>query len=252
MTHMDGLLEWSAIFAGSHPLLSGQPAPPVVAPQERVPLTAARDLPEVPAVPLDQIGIWSNAQGVEATVFISGGITLARLEPTGIVLVEPRVFADHRGQFFETFHAEKFAVAGIPSHFVQDNHSLSYRHVLRGLHYQIQKAQGKLIRAIRGEVFDVAVDLRRASATFGRWFGTLLSAENRRMMYLPPGFAHGFCAYSAEAEVAYKCTDLYAPQFERTLLWNDPAVGIPWPVKEPIMAEKDLHGRLLADAECFE
>lgn len=209
-------------------------------------------LPEHPLVPLDQMGIWTNSAIDDAEVRVIGGASFARLGETGIVLVEPRIFRDHRGVFFETFHAQKFAEAGILPSFVQDNHSLSVKDVLRGLHYQIQQPQGKLIRVVRGEVFDVGVDLRRHSPTFGKWFGTLLSAENQRSMYLPPGFAHGFCAHSDASEVTYKCTDLYAPQFERTLLWNDPEIGIPWPVQNPILAEKDLQGKMLRDAECYE
>ncbi len=134
---------------------------------------------------------------------------------------------------------------------MQDNHSVSVKNVLRGLHYQIEQAQGKLIRATRGEVFDVGVDLRRSSPSFGRWFGTLLSAEDQRMLYLPPGFAHGFCTHTDDSEVIYKCTDLYAPQHERTLLWNDPDVGVPWTVHEPILAAKDRQGRRFADADCY-
>lgn len=201
---------------------------------------------------LEQLGIRTNSAIQAAEVRVIGGASFARVGETGIVMIEPRIFRDHRGVFFETFHAQKFAEAGILPTFVQDNHSLSIKDVLRGLHYQIEQAQGKLIRVVRGEVFDVGVDLRRSSPTFGRWFGTLLSAENQRSMYLPPGFAHGFCAHSDASEVIYKCTDLYAPQHERTLIWNDPAIGIPWPVQNPILADKDLQGKLLCEAECYE
>ena len=241
-------LPWSKIFAETKPL-AGVSANPVLANESPLMLD---QLPEQPLVPLDQMGIWTNSGINAATVKVIGGASFARLGNTGIVLVEPRIFRDHRGMFFETYHAQKFAEAGILPAFVQDNHSLSAKNVLRGLHYQIQHAQGKLIRATRGEVFDVGVDLRRSSPTFGKWFGTLLSADNQRTMFLPPGFAHGFCAHSDAAEVTYKCTDLYAPQHERTLIWNDPSIGVPWPVQNPILADKDLQGKLLRDAECYE
>ena len=170
----------------------------------------------------------------------------------GLLIIEPRVFADARGWFMETYQAVQLATAGIPHAFVQDNHSLSHRGVLRGLHYQIQHPQGKLVRAVRGEIFDVAVDLRRSSPTFGQWFGTQISADNRRQIYLPAGFAHGFLAITTSAEVLYKCTDLYHPQHERTLLWNDPAIGITWPLAEVLLlSEKDRQGKLLSEAECF-
>jgi dTDP-4-dehydrorhamnose 3,5-epimerase len=207
---------------------------------------------EQPLVPLEQLGIRTNS-GIEfAAVESIGGLNFIRLGQTGIVLVVPRIFRDHRGLFFEIYHREKFAQGGIHVDFVQDNHSVSVKNVLRGLHYQIQQAQGKLIRATRGEVFDVGVDLRRSSPTFGCWFGTLLSANDQRMMYLPPGFAHGFCTHSDDSEVIYKCTDLYAPQHERTLLWNDPTVAVPWTIQEPILAEKDTQGKPLAAADCYE
>lgn len=241
-------LPWSKIFAEMSPLTGRAKSTATATAYQPL----IDQLPEYPSVPLDEMGIWTNSAIADAEVRIIGGASFARLGNTGIVLVEPRIFRDHRGVFFETFHAEKFAEAGILPAFVQDNHSLSVKDVLRGLHYQIQQPQGKLIRVVRGEVFDVGVDLRRNSPTFGQWFGTLLSAENQRSMYLPPGFAHGFCAHSDASEVTYKCTDLYAPQYERTLIWNDPAVGIPWPVQNPILAEKDLQGKLLADAECYE
>lgn len=245
---METSLPWSKILAETRPLLGFGSRPVTINENSR----QVGQLLDQPLVPLDQMGIWTNSGIDAAVVTVIGGASFARLGNTGIVLVEPRIFRDHRGVFFENFHAEKFAAAGITLPFVQDNHSLSVRNVLRGLHYQIQQPQGKLIRVTRGEVFDVGVDLRRRSPTFGRWFGTLLSAENQRTMYLPPGFAHGFCAPVETAEVAYKCTDLYAPQHERTVLWNDPAVGIPWPVNDPILADKDLQGKLLRDAECYE
>ena len=172
-------------------------------------------------------------------------------ELAGIVVVEPKVFEDERGFFMETFHKPRFAAAGIDVDFVQDNHSRSRQGVLRGLHYQISHPQGKLVRVIRGSVLDVAVDLRKSSPTFGRWFGCELSEVNRRQVYLPAGFAHGFCVTSDVAEVIYRCTEIYMPQDERTLLWNDPALGIDWPVKDPTISEKDRRGVPLALAECF-
>jgi len=173
-------------------------------------------------------------------------------EFAGLYLIEPRVFDDARGWFMETFQSERFAAAGLPDTFVQDNQSRSRKHVLRGLHYQIQHPQGKLLRCIRGEIYDVAVDLRRSSTTFGRRYVVTLSENDRRQIYVPPGFAHGFCALTEGAEIAYKCTDVYSPQHERTLLWNDPTLKIDWPVTQPILNEKDQRGTLLEDAECFE
>ena len=178
-----------------------------------------------------------------------------RFVPTEIpdvIVIEPQEFGDARGFFCETYHQQKYADAGLKVTFVQDNHSRSSRGVLRGLHYQIRQPQGKLLSVMAGEIFDVAVDLRRSSATFGRWVGVNLSAESHRMMYVPPGFAHGFLVLSETADVCYKCTDLYAPEHERTLLWNDPAVGIRWPLTgEPQLSDKDRQGLPLAEAECF-
>jgi dTDP-4-dehydrorhamnose 3,5-epimerase len=168
----------------------------------------------------------------------------------GVIAVEPRVFGDHRGFLMEVYHKQRFAEAGITLEFVQDNHSGSCRGTLRGLHYQIQHPQGKLVRVTRGEIWDVAVDVRRGSPHFGRWVGIALSEENRRQVYIPPGFAHGFCVLSEMAEVVYKCTDLYFPEHERTLLWNDPALGIEWPLGEPILSAKDQRGKPLAEADC--
>lgn len=169
----------------------------------------------------------------------------------GVMIVDAKVFGDHRGFFMETYHKQRFAEAGIDSEFVQDNHSRSCRGTLRGLHYQIRHPQGKLVRAVQGTIFDVAVDLRRSSPTFGKWVGYELSDENRRQLYVPPGFGHGFCVLSETAEVIYKCTDLYHPEEERSLLWNDPHVGVQWPIQEPILSAKDLQGKLFADAEMF-
>lgn len=171
-----------------------------------------------------------------------------------VILIEPKVFGDARGFFMETFRAETFSAAGIPVEFVQDNHSCSKSGTLRGLHYQIQQAQGKLVRVVLGEVFDVAVDLRRSSPSFGKWVAVRLSAENKLQMWVPPGFAHGFYVLSRWAELVYKATDYYSPEWERTLLWNDPQVGIEWPVQngqELILSPKDLQGKLLQDAETY-
>jgi dTDP-4-dehydrorhamnose 3,5-epimerase len=171
----------------------------------------------------------------------------------GVLVIEPKVFGDARGFFFESWNRRDFAaLIGRDVDFVQDNHSASARGVLRGLHYQVQRAQGKLVRVIAGEIFDVAVDLRRSSPTFGRWAEARLSAENRRMMWVPEGFAHGFLVLSDTAEVLYKATDYYAPEHERSLLWNDPAVGIAWPLEgEPLLKPKDAAGAPLGSAEAY-
>jgi dTDP-4-dehydrorhamnose 3,5-epimerase len=173
----------------------------------------------------------------------------------GVIIIKPQVFGDERGFFMETFRADLFAEAGIAGPFVQDNHSGSQQGILRGLHYQIRQAQGKLVRTVAGEVFDVAVDLRRSSPTLGHWVGTLLSAENKNQIWIPPGFAHGFYVLSEWAEVVYKTTDYYAPEWERTLLWNDPALGIEWPLLHghpPILSKKDTQGMPLSQAELFD
>jgi dTDP-4-dehydrorhamnose 3,5-epimerase len=172
-----------------------------------------------------------------------------------VLLLTPRVFEDDRGFFLESFRKSEFMEAGIPYEFVQDNHSCSSRGVLRGLHYQIQKPQGKLVRVITGEIFDVAVDLRRSSTTFGMWYGSILNAKNKQQLWLPPGIAHGFLVLSETADVLYKTTDYYAPRWERCLLWNDPQVNILWPAipdQELILSPKDQLGRRLSDAEMFE
>ncbi len=171
-----------------------------------------------------------------------------------VIVLQPQLFEDDRGFFMETFQQAVFEQAGLPGHFVQDNHSGSVQGTLRGLHYQIQQAQGKLVRAVVGEVFDVAVDLRRQSATFGKAVGVTLSAATKNQLWIPPGFAHGFYALSEWAEVLYKVTDLYAPQWERTLLWSDPEIGIKWPLidgQPPILSEKDQQGKRLAEAEVY-
>jgi dTDP-4-dehydrorhamnose 3,5-epimerase len=170
-----------------------------------------------------------------------------------VLILEPKVFGDDRGFFYESFNQQRFAdLTGITANFVQDNHSKSSRNVLRGLHYQIQQPQGKLVRVTAGEVFDVAVDLRASSATFGQWAGVTLSAENKRQLWIPEGFAHGFIVLSESAEFLYKTTDYWAPEFERSILWNDPALGITWPGDgEPMLSDKDKLGKLLADAEVF-
>ncbi len=157
----------------------------------------------------------------------------------GVLIIEPQVFADGRGFFLETYHAGRYAEAGLPERFVQDNHSRSLPGTLRGMHYQLRQPQGKLLRCIRGAIFDVAVDIRRGSPTFGRWASVELSAENKRQVYIPPGFAHGFYVPEEESEVEYKCTDVYAPDDEYGIIWNDPTIGIEWRVTDPILSEKD-------------
>ena len=168
-------------------------------------------------------------------------------------MLEPRVFGDDRGFFLESYNQRVFRdITGINATFVQDNHSRSSRNVLRGLHYQLKQAQGKLVRVVAGEVFDVAVDLRRSSPRYGRWMGLNLSAENKRMMWIPAGFAHGFLALSQFAEVLYKATDYYAPEHERCVMWNDPDIGIEWPLAGvPLVSEKDTRGVALKLAEAF-
>jgi dTDP-4-dehydrorhamnose 3,5-epimerase len=170
-----------------------------------------------------------------------------------VVILEPKVFGDERGFFYESYNRRAFREAtGLDPDFVQDNHSKSARNVLRGLHYQVRQAQGKLVRVVAGEVFDVVVDLRRSSPTFGRWEGVTLSAANRRMLWVPEGFAHGFVVTSDSAEFLYKTTDYYAPEHERSLLWNDTAIGIAWPIEgTPLLKPNDANGKRLADAETF-
>lgn len=169
-----------------------------------------------------------------------------------VVIVEPKVFGDERGFFFEVYNQATFAKLGLPTEFVQDNHSGSQKGVLRGLHYQIQQPQGKLVRVLRGAIYDVAVDLRRGSKQFGQWVGVELSAENKRQLWVPPGFAHGFLTLTEFAEVSYKVTQLYAPEHERSLLWSDPALGIAWPlVGEPTLSAKDRAGVPLGEAETY-
>jgi dTDP-4-dehydrorhamnose 3,5-epimerase len=167
----------------------------------------------------------------------------------GVVVVEPDVFGDARGFFLETYRREAFVAAGIDAHFVQDNHSGSARGVLRGLHYQEPFPQGKLVRCVSGSVFDVAVDIRRGSPTFGRWFGTELSAENKLQMWIPAGFAHGFCVTSEWGEVVYKCTEVWRKEFDRSIAWNDPEIGIEWPLAEPVLSTKDAAAPRLAEAD---
>ena len=170
-----------------------------------------------------------------------------------VLVIEPRLFGDARGFFMETWNARTFKENGLTAQFVQDNHSRSAKNVVRGLHYQVQSSQGKLIRVTAGAVWDVAVDLRRGSPSFGRWTGTRLEAGSPRMLWIPPGFAHGFLVLSDSADVQYKTTDFYAPEHERTLLWNDPALAIDWPLagREPVLSDKDRHGTPFAQAETF-
>lgn len=166
-------------------------------------------------------------------------IRIRKSELPGVLIVEPRVFADHRGFFLETFHRRKYAEAGLDVTFVQDNHSRSSRNTLRGLHYQAKHPQGKLVWAATGEIYDVAVDIRRNSGTFGKWIGMNLSDTNHLQLYIPPGFAHGFCVLSDTADVIYKCTELYDPEDDFGIAWNDPEIAIRWPVSEPILSPKD-------------
>jgi dTDP-4-dehydrorhamnose 3,5-epimerase len=168
-------------------------------------------------------------------------------------IIEPRVFGDDRGFFLESWNAETFRQAGLDVAFVQDNHSRSARGALRGLHYQIAQPQGKLVRVASGAVYDVAVDLRRSSSSFGQWVGVTLSAANKRFLWIPPGFAHGFFVLEDDTDFLYKCTDFYAPAYEKSLLWNDPALGIAWPLEgiEPILSGKDMAGIPFAQAETF-
>lgn len=171
-----------------------------------------------------------------------------------VLLIEPKVFGDSRGFFFESFNQQAFSEkTGVEVNFVQDNHSRSSKNVLRGLHYQIEQAQGKLVRVVSGEIFDVAVDVRKSSPTFGQWVGYLLSAENKQQLWIPAGFAHGFLVVSETAEVLYKATDYYAPQHERSILWNDPDLAIAWPLdSEPILSAKDIAGKPFKDAEVYQ
>jgi dTDP-4-dehydrorhamnose 3,5-epimerase len=166
----------------------------------------------------------------------------------GVILIEPKLLSDDRGFFMETFHAETFARAGLPASFVQDNHSRSRRGVLRGLHYQEPHAQGKLVRCTRGTLFDVAVDVRRSSPTFAKWYGVELSESNRLMLWIPPGFAHGFCALTDDADLVYKCTSLYRSEYDHVIIWNDPDIGIEWPFGDPILSPKDAAAPRLRDA----
>lgn len=170
-----------------------------------------------------------------------------------VILLEPKIFGDDRGFFFESFNQARFEAAiGRSMTFVQDNHSRSVKNVLRGLHYQIQQPQGKLVRVVRGEVFDVVVDIRRSSPTFGQWIGQILSAENKRQLWVPEGFAHGFVVLSDTAECLYKTTDYYAPEHERCIAWNDQTIGIKWPMDGiPVLSAKDRQGKVFAEAEYF-
>lgn len=170
-----------------------------------------------------------------------------------VIIIEPQVFGDERGFFFESFNEDRFReLTGVSASFVQDNHSKSAKNVLRGLHYQIQRPQAKLVRVVVGEVFDVAVDIRKNSPTFGRWVGARLSAMNKRQLWIPEGFAHGFVTLSESAEFLYKTTDYWAPEYERSVLWNDPVIGIEWPLEDqPILSAKDRMGKKFSEAELF-
>jgi dTDP-4-dehydrorhamnose 3,5-epimerase len=181
-------------------------------------------------------------------------VKVERTSIPDVLVLEPKVFRDARGFFYESYNRRSFAAAtGLDVEFVQDNHSRSARNVLRGLHYQVRQPQGKLVRVVAGEIWDVAVDLRRGSTSFGRWAGARLDAMSHQMLWIPPGFAHGFVVLSEQADVLYKATDFYAPEHERTLLWNDPALSIPWPLAAgPVMTDKDRRGVPLASAQTFD
>jgi dTDP-4-dehydrorhamnose 3,5-epimerase len=166
-----------------------------------------------------------------------------------VIIVQPDVHADKRGYFMETYHREEFAAGGIDRAFVQENQSNSTEGTLRGLHYQIQRPQGKLVRVLYGEIYDVSVDIRRSSPNFRKWFGIRLSAENKTALYVPPDFAHGFCVLSERAEFFYKCTDFYAPEFERAIRWDDPDLAITWPIRDPLLSERDAAAPFLRAAE---
>ena len=172
---------------------------------------------------------------------------IQQTELRGVCVVQPQVFEDARGFFMEIFHEAKFAEQGLAVHFVQDNHSRSIRGTLRGLHFQEPKAQGKLVRVTAGAIWDVAVDIRRGSGTFGQWVGTDLTADNKQLLYVPPGFAHGFCVTSDTADVAYKCTEFYDPACERGVRWDDPDLAIAWPIRDPVLSDKDRTYPLLCD-----
>lgn len=196
------------------------------------------------------------SQAINPGLPLSLRAVFVNVTPTSIpdvLVIEPRVFRDDRGFFKETYERNRYSENGMRLEFVQDNVSQSSRGTLRGLHYQIEHPQGKLVQVLRGAVFDVAVDMRRRSPTFGKWVGATLSAENHRQIYIPPGFAHGFCVLDDVAEVFYKCTDFYFPDHERTLMWNDPEVGIEWPFdRQPVLSEKDARGMSFSDADVFE
>ena len=168
-------------------------------------------------------------------------------ELPGVILIEPKIFGDSRGFFLETYHDSRYQQVGIPGPFVQDNHSRSSRGVLRGLHFQLKHPQGKLVSVARGEVFDVAVDVRHGSPTFGQWFGTVLSEDNHHQLYIPPGYAHGFCVLSETADFLYKCTDYYLPEDEGGVIWNDPDIAIQWPMSSPTLSDKDSKNPGLAE-----
>ncbi|MDB5390578.1 MAG: dTDP-4-dehydrorhamnose 3,5-epimerase [Planctomycetaceae bacterium] len=168
----------------------------------------------------------------------------------GLFRIEPRVFGDQRGFFLETFQQRRFEAAGLSGNFIQDNQSRSQRGTLRGLHFQLPRTQAKLVFVIRGEIWDVAVDVRKSSPTFGQWYGVTLSETNHWQLYIPEGFAHGFCVVSETADVVYKCTDYYAPDCEKSLKWDDPDLAIPWPVTDPLLSAKDQQGKRLAELEC--
>jgi dTDP-4-dehydrorhamnose 3,5-epimerase len=194
----------------------------------------------------------ADSQSICKTV-VRDKMKITRTRIPEVVVLEPKVFGDERGFFLESYNEHTFEELGLARKFVQDNHARSSRYVLRGLHYQLGQPQGKLLRVVVGAIWDVAVDLRRSSPTFGEWVGKELTAENKRMLWVPEGFAHGYVVTSESADVLYKATDFYAPQCERSLLWNDPRLGIPWPLSgEPLLSQKDRAGVPLSEAEVFD
>jgi len=204
---------------------------------------------------MDMAGIYNNCceRNYSDVPLAKPAMKIIQTPIPGMLVIEPKVFGDARGFFLESYNEKTMAKSGISDRFVQDNHSFSARHVLRGLHYQVRYPQGKLIRAVSGEIFDVAVDLRRRSPAFGKWHGIQLSGENNLMMWIPKGLAHGFLVMSEGAHVLYKTTDFYAPEFERTLAWNDSDLGISWPLDgTPLVSAKDNLGRSFREAEAFE
>lgn len=195
--------------------------------------------------PSDQNSLNKSYSGLDHTEIL---MNILQTPLAGVLLLEPKIFKDDRGWFLESYHEKRYWDLGLDVKFVQDNHSHSSQGTLRGLHYQLNHPQGKLVRVVMGEVYDVCVDIRRGSSTFGQWYGVYLSAENHRQLYVPPGFAHGFCVVSESADFLYKCTDFYTPGDEYSIRWNDPQIKIEWPISEPLLSDKDARAPLFRDA----